>query len=83
MDLNSRSPVSGDTRQRPLITSLAIISPKARLVHRIEGFDCFVERSWASFSVYAACKINDPPEAQEAVGGGQELSGRAPRADES
>jgi hypothetical protein len=36
-----------------------------------------------SFSVYAPCKINAPPEAQEAVGGGQELSGGAPRADES
>ena len=40
------------------------------------------ERSWL-LSVYTPCKINAPPEAQEAVGRGQELSGGAPRADES
>jgi hypothetical protein len=79
----SRSPVSGHTPQRPLITSLAIIfpqssaSPSHRRLRPLRG------KILASFSVYARCKINAPPEAQGAVGGGQELSGRAPRADES
>ena len=65
MDSNSRSPVSGDTPQRPLITSLAIIflqssaSPSHRRLRPLRG------KILASFSVYAPCKINAPPEAQE------------------
>jgi hypothetical protein len=43
MDSNSRSPVSGDTPERPLITSPAITSAKARLALRTEGFDPFAE----------------------------------------
>ena len=39
----SRSPVSGDTPQRPLIASPGIISAKSRLALRTKGFDPFAE----------------------------------------
>jgi hypothetical protein len=43
MDSNSRSPVSGDTPQRPRIASPGIISAKSRLALRTKGFDPFAE----------------------------------------
>jgi hypothetical protein len=43
MDSNSRSPVSGDTPQRPRIASPGIISAKSRLVLRTKGFDPLAE----------------------------------------
>jgi hypothetical protein len=43
MDSNSRSPVSGDTPQRPRIASPGIISAKFRLALRTKGFDPFAE----------------------------------------
>ena len=43
MDSNSRSPVSGDTPQRPRIASPGIISEKSRLALRTKGFDPFAE----------------------------------------
>jgi hypothetical protein len=38
----------------------------------------FTIASAHEFSVHAPCGVNVPPEVQEGVGGGQELSGRAP-----
>ena len=55
MDSNSRSPVGGDTPQRPQITSLPIIFPQAGLVLRTEGFDRFAARSWLLLGV-CPCK---------------------------
>src|SRR6202040_1177607 len=43
MDSNSRSPVSGDTPQRPRIASPGIISAKSRLALRTKGFDPLAE----------------------------------------
>jgi len=43
MDSNSRSPVSGDTPQRPQIASPGIISAKSRLALRTKGFEPFAE----------------------------------------
>src|ERR1700738_4133659 len=43
-------------------------SPSHRRLRPLRG------KILASFSVYTPCKINAPPEAQEAVGRGQELS---------
>src|SRR3984893_15282753 len=43
MDSNSRSPVSGDTPQRPRIAPPGIISAKSRLALRTKGFDPFAE----------------------------------------
>src|ERR1700720_1822056 len=83
MDSNSRSPVRCDTPQRPLITSLAIIFPQSSASPSHRRLRPRRGKILASFSVYTPCKINAPPEAQEAVGRGQELSGGAPRADES
>src|ERR1700719_2300201 len=39
----SRSPVSGETPQRPRIASPGIISTKSRLALRTKGFDPFAE----------------------------------------
>ena len=43
MDSNPRSPVRGDTPQRPRIASPGIISAKSRLALRTKGFDPFAE----------------------------------------
>ena len=43
VDSNLRSPVSGDTPQRPRIASPGIISAKSRLALRTKGFDPFAE----------------------------------------
>src|ERR1700738_2999412 len=43
MDSNSRSPVSGDSPQRPRIASPGIISAKSRLSRCTKGFDPFAE----------------------------------------
>src|SRR5258705_5714092 len=64
----SRSPVSGDTPQRPLITSLAIIFPQSS-----------ASPSHRRLRPLRGKILAPPPEAQEAVGRGQELSGGAPR----
>jgi hypothetical protein len=71
MDSNSRSPVSGDTPQRPLITSLAIIFPQssASPSHRR------LRPRRGKILAPSRCMplVRSMLEAQEAVGGGQEL----------
>jgi hypothetical protein len=78
MDSNSRSPVSGDTPQRPRIASPGIISAKSRLALRTKGFDPFAEILRASPESHQfLAKVPAPRRRDPPVPGFRKMRGQA------